>query len=264
MLYATLEDRAVIRLSGGDRITFLQGLITNDATKLAQGSPLYAALLSPQGKFLHDFFLIPQAEHILLDVNNDRAADLLARLSLYRLRSKITMETTALKVTALWDSPAAPPHPIIIADPRLPALGWRIYGEPDIAGATPGDYEAHRIRLGVPDGAKDMHIDKSLLLEGDFETLHGVSFAKGCYVGQEVTARSKFRGQLRKRLYAVEATKALPDTGSVIHCNGVEIGELRSVSGHYGLALLRNDLMEGNAEPLMAGDVALTLSPAHS
>lgn len=261
MLYATLSDRTVIRLSGEDRIAFLQGLITNDANLLTQGEVLYAALLSPQGKFLHDFFLIPYAEQILLDINKTRAADLIGRFNVYKLRSKVQIEMTDMKVTALWDNPISqqPPAALSYPDPRLPALGWRVYGEVDISGATQGDYEFHRVTLGVPDGATDMHIEKSFLLEFDFERLRGVNFSKGCYVGQEVTARSKFRGQVRRQLTRISAEKILPPLGTSVTSDGVIIGELRSTSGSVGLALLNIEALEKAASPLMAGDIPITV-----
>lgn len=257
MLYSHLSDRTVIALSGEDRIPFLQGLITNDANLLTQDVALYAAMLSPQGKFLHDFFLIPNGEEILLDINKHRAADLIARLNIYKLRSKISIQPIECKVSACWDAPAPPPLEDIIADPRLSALGWRIYGDAKLPEASLADYETHRITLGIPDGATDMHIDKSFLLEFAFENLHGVSFSKGCYVGQEVTARSKFRGQVRKQIYCVSSEKILPTLGATITSNGMPIGELRSTSGHHGIALLKIEELEKITAPLMAGDVQI-------
>ena len=121
-----------------------------------------------------------------------------------------------------------------------------------------GDYETHRIALGVPDGAKDMHADKSLLLQFGLDKLNGVSFSKGCYVGQEVTARSKFRGQVRKALYCVSADSALPPLGTGVTSAGHDIGELRSVSGTIGLALLKSDELEKITAPLLAGDIEIT------
>lgn len=252
MTHAFLHDRSVVSIAGDDRIAFLQGLITNDATLLEHSHALYAALLSPQGKFLHDFFLIPQAERILLDVNAGRAADLLARFNLYKLRAKVNIQPLpSYKVLAVWDA-AAPAE--AIPDPRLAALGVRIYGENLAAPGEAGDYEAHRIALGIPDGAKDMHIDKTLLLEFHFESLHGVSFSKGCYVGQEVTARSKFRGQVRKQLYSVAADTPLPAPGTIITAGAEEVGELRSVSGTRGLAVMKADILRNNdAAPVAAG-----------
>ena len=275
MWYSPLHDRSVIALSGEDVIAFLQGLITQDANKLAQGEMLYACLLSQQGKFLHDFFLIPQSERILLDVNKERAADLMARLAMYKLRSKVMVEATDIKVTAMWSENTSSPRwrgeleggDSMIVDPRINILGHRLYQSPPFippqAGKEEwvvGDYEAHRIALGVPDGAKDMHADKSLLLQFGLDKLNGVSFSKGCYVGQEVTARSKFRGQVRKALYCVSADSALPPLGTGVTSAGHDIGELRSVSGTIGLALLKSDELEKITAPLLANDVPLTVT----
>mgnify|MGYP000420293001 CR=1 FL=1 len=259
MPYAHLNDRAVLLLSGDDRVTFLQGLITNDTEKLAQGEALYAALLSPQGKFLHDFFLVPEGNHILIDIHHNRAADLMARLNIYKLRSKIMIAPQPdMHVTAAWEIPAPAQGEHVIADPRHPTLGWRIYGKAAAPTHDPhGDYEAHRIALGIPDGVKDMTVDKSLLLEFGFDALHGLSFSKGCYVGQEVTARSKFRGQVRKQLYRVESDAALPASGTSITTGSTVVGELRSTSGKQGLALLKTEEVEKAELPLMAGDTPL-------
>lgn len=258
MFFSTLHDRAVIALSGKDMVSFLQGLITQDATQLSAGEMLYALLLSPQGKFLHDFFLIPQEERILLDVNKEHVTDLVARLNIYKLRSKVNIEQTNIEVMACWGE-GSDILQAAYRDLRHPELGVRMYGAVKIANGEEGDYEAHRITLGIPDGAKDLHIDKSLPLEFGLDKLNAISFSKGCYVGQEVTARSKFRGQVRKALYRVLSKQPLPPLGTAITLNGEMIGELRSTHGTVGLALLRIESLANLITPLMAGDVALTL-----
>ena len=149
-MYALLSQRGVISVSGGDRVDFLQGLVTNDVRKLAQGHALYAALLTPQGKFLHDFFLIAREDAILLDCDKAQISTLLKRLSMYKLRSKVTIEATEMGVAAAWGT-TAPEHGF--ADPRLPELGFRIFGGAPAADATEEDYNRHRLALGVPDGA---------------------------------------------------------------------------------------------------------------
>jgi len=256
MYLSQLPQRSVLALEGPDRIVFLQGLITNDATHLANG-PLYAALLSPQGRFLHDMFLVSEGERILIDVHAGRADDLLKRLNAYKLRSKVKIEPLPeYKVAALWGEGDAPQG--AIRDPRVAAMGWRFYGEVLPQGFAAGNYEHHRIMLGVPDGAQDMTIDRSLIMEFDIEALHGVSFSKGCYVGQEVTARSKFRGAVRKKLYNVHGNAALPAPGTEITLDGKPVGELKSTSGEYGLALLRHEDIQNASTALMAGDVAIS------
>jgi folate-binding protein YgfZ len=211
MFYAFLQNRAVISLSGDDSVDFLQGLISNDARRLLEDKPVYAALLSPQGRFLHDFFLVPVQGKILIDVQADRAKDLFSRLKLYRLRSKVEiMMDEQFLVAALWEGELDLPLPLdgkIYQDPRLLEMGYRFVGTQaalkELASqnkyslAEEGGYENFRLSMAVPD-TKDMIVEKSLLLECGFEELHGVDFSKGCYVGQEVTARSKFRGQVRK------------------------------------------------------------------
>lgn len=255
MPFAHLTDRSAFRLSGDDAIPFLQGLITNDATRLARGEPLYAALLSPQGKFLHDFFLVPHEGAILLDTNKEKAPDLIKRLTIYRLRSKVLIEPVEMEVWALWDVDPSSEF-FFIEDPRHELLGDRLYSPRPTQQAEPADYEAHRIALGIPDGAKDMKFEKSLLLEFHFEALHGVSFSKGCYVGQEVTARSKFRGQVRKQLYQIFAGSALPPHGTEVMADGRPVGELLSVSGAQGLALLRSEELQ-NAQNVTANEIRL-------
>lgn len=258
MYYATLADRVIVALSGDDVHDFLQGLITNDVGALEKHGAIYAAMLSPQGKFLHDFFVVAHGDEIWLDVNKARADDLLARLKTYKLRSKVNISLRPdVAIRACWGEGALQGIP----DPRLVQMGTRIYGEfVAPTQAEEADYEAHRIALGMFDGAKDMLIDKSLLLEFAFEDVHGVSFSKGCYVGQEVTARSKFRGQVRKHLFQVHAEKPLPAPDTLITLQGAEVGVLRSVSGHVGLAVLRmEDVSHANEMmPLMANDVAIT------
>lgn len=261
MPLAHLSDRAIIRISGDDRISFLQSLITNDASKLTQGEAIYAALLSPQGKFLHDFILIPEAEHLLMDIHDSHADAIIARMSLYRLRAKVAFERIAMPVAACWEEGPLPADAggHYIPDPRMAALGWRLYGPQPPATASLEAYHEQRIRLGVPEGALDMHVNQSLLLEFGFEALHGVSFSKGCYIGQEVTARSKFRGQVRRQLCPVVAPHPLPAIGTPVMREGEVVGELRSISGSHGLALLRMEALEQTAAGLMAGGVPLQI-----
>ncbi len=275
MAYALLSNRRLLKLAGDDTLAFLQGLITNDISKLGEGELMYAALLSPQGKFLHDFFIARWKEAYWLDVDASRLADLRQRLMMYRLRSKVTIDVAdeSLGVAAIWEQhiPAAD-ELMLAADPRLAAMGQRLMGEVHAIGAFCAGhaivhasldvYEQWRIIHGIPDGVQDMIVDKSLLLEFGYEDLHGVDFKKGCYVGQEVTARSKFRAQLKKYLHQVSSGgDALPAPGTPIHAGDSVVGEMRSSSGPYGLALLRvEELHQAIAAgaTLMAGDVAIT------
>ncbi|MEK9967854.1 MAG: folate-binding protein [Ferrovibrio sp.] len=265
---AALPDRALLRISGapgeaGLAAGFLNPLISSDVAAEA-GRAVYAALLTPQGKFLHDFLVYTQRpDSLLIDVAAERRADLKRRLTLYRLRAKVEIaEQDGWQGYALFGSgqlPAMDSEAVLFTDPRLPALGWRLWlpaGMPPplmITGAAA--YEAHRIALGVPDGARDIEIDKGLLLENHFEALHGVDFRKGCYIGQELTARTKYRGLLKKQLYRVQAAQDLPPSGTPVMAGGQEAGMLRSVSGSSGLALLRLDAV---SQPLDAAGIALT------
>jgi folate-binding protein YgfZ len=247
MHYSQLLNRKLIEISGDDAVVFLQGLVSNDVARLKEGDAAYAALLSPQGKFLHDFFLLRQHDTILMDCDAASLSDLLARLAMYKLRAKVTISAKEeLGIVAVWGDQKSPMGGF--ADPRLTDMGWRIPGnvkaicdqceQQGIRAAAPDAYERLRLESGLPDGARDMVRDKSLLLEFGFEDLHGVDFAKGCYVGQEVTARSKYRGQVRKFIYRVEAHETLPETGTPVTLDGAPAGEIRSSLGNAGLALL--------------------------
>jgi folate-binding protein YgfZ len=250
MYFTPLPQRSVLAVSGTDAESFLQGLISNDLRKLAPDAMLYAAMLSPQGKFLHDFFLTRRGDMILMDCDGARANDLVSRLTLYKLRAAVTIEKLSEPVIAAWDGKTEQGFP----DPRLPEMGYRIIGTADTKDWQKADvvaYEKHRLTLGIPDGAQDMIIDKSFLLELGFEQLHGVDFNKGCYVGQEVTARSKFRGQVRKHIYQVQGEDELPPLGTKILQDGVEVGEVRSHIENIGLAILRIEAVEKKS-PLTA------------
>ncbi|WP_439515339.1 CAF17-like 4Fe-4S cluster assembly/insertion protein YgfZ [Oceanibaculum nanhaiense] len=278
-----LPPRRLLRVSGEDRQTFLQGLVSNDVAKATPERAIWSALLTAQGKFLHDFFLVEQDGAYLLDAEADRIDDLKRRLSLYRLRAKAAIEavegwTVAIAwgegVLAALDLPdeagAAVPFGggVAFADPRLAGAGARLYlpdvAALDAAGFTPGEaaaYDRLRISLGLPDGSRDMQVEKAILLENGFDELHGVDWKKGCYVGQELTARTKYRGLIKKRLLPVGITGPLPEPGAIIEADGREAGEMRSaVDGpdfSVGLALLRLEALESGAA-LTIGETVLT------
>jgi tRNA-modifying protein YgfZ len=247
-MIAHLHDRAVIGISGQDARDFLQGMITNDVRKLAPETPLYAALLTPQGKVLFDFLLHEREGYILLDCEAAKEDALKKRLTMYRLRSKVTIETcTALTVMASWNR-AAPG----CDDPRLAALGSRIVVPSsdvptDVRGAD--EYLAHRLACGVPEGS-DFGQDRMFALDADLDELHALSFEKGCYVGQELTARMKHRGTARKRLLPVATLDGsrLPGEEGAIVADGQEIGNLASAYGALGFALVRLDRLAETAQ----------------
>lgn len=248
---AELSDRAVLRIAGADARPFLQGLLTNDVDALAPDKPLWAGLLSPQGKYLFDMILFDAGDALLADVPAARAEELRKRLSMYKLRRDVSVEVTPLKVFAAWDGESAAPY-----DPRLPGLGRRWVAEGAETNASLDDYVAHRLALGVPDSG-DYPVDKLMWLESNAFELNGVSFTKGCYVGQENTARMHHRDKLRKRLlpvlFAVE-----PGEDRSLRAGDREAGELVSHHGDRGVALMRVEYVE-DGEPLTLGGVPVTV-----
>lgn len=238
---AELPARGIIAVTGDDRASFLQGLVSNDVALAAPGHPIFAAFLTPQGKWLADFLIFAEADRLLLDVEAGQIAMLVQKLSRFRLRMKVALAevTDTLAVYAGWDGPS----PVGASpDPRLPALGWRMIAPRGLpTTATADDWDAHRLKLGVPDGSRDLESDKTVLLEAGYDELAAISWTKGCYMGQELTARTKYRGLLKRRLVRVEGV--LPPPGTPILRDGVEVGSMRSGRGTVGLAVLRLDAM---------------------
>ena len=265
--YAILEDREILAISGTDARSFLQAMISNDASKIAPEVSIYAAMLTPQGKFLHDFIISQNEDSFLLDTEKRRVSELAKNLNLFRLGSDVRISTKAdrLLVAALWQKEGLPifnnsPKPgnteqisncSVILDPRLTALGYRIIGAPkDIkklwsnklpTAPTKSNYDIHRLKVGVPDGSRDIQVNKSFLLESNFEELNGVAFDKGCYIGQENTARQKHRGTIRRRLIKVHISGPPPNEGEIITWENGEIGQIRSVNNTCGMATVRLD-----------------------
>jgi folate-binding protein YgfZ len=266
-----LADRSVLRVAGADARKYLQGLITSDIGKAEGGTAIHAGLLSPQGKILFDFFVIAVDSGYLIDVSQDKAAELAKRLAFYRLRAQVEIvEKPSLTVAAAWSGePRVPQGAIAYPDSRLPEIGFRLLlpagasaADLGCASASEADYQALRIRLGVPEGGRDYEFGDIFPHEALFDQLNGVDFAKGCFVGQEVVSRMQHRGTARKRIVPVEGAKPLPASGTSIEAGGVPIGALGSVSGACALALVRLDRAEeaiARGTPLMAADVGLTL-----
>lgn len=259
MSIALLPDRGVLEVAGPDRAAFLQGLVSNDVSQLVPGQAVWAALLTPQGKWLADFFVIETGEAFLIDAEREAIPALVQRLSRFRLRSKVTLRDASAEwhVHAAWDTPP-PGSEVVAADPRLPEAGWRVlHATPLPTDASAEDYDRHRLALGLPDGSRDMAAEKSVLLEGGFDELNGVSWSKGCYMGQELTARTRYRGLLKRRLIPVEVAGPLPDPGAILtDAAGTEVGEMRSGREGRGLALLRLDALD--RAPFRAGEAMLT------
>jgi folate-binding protein YgfZ len=283
--YLVLDDRGLLAVAGDDRHDFLQGLISNDIQKATAERAIYASLLTAQGRYLHDFFVAEQNGTFLLDAEAARLDDLRRRLTLYRLRSKVTLAPLPDRVVvalfgadalAALDLPAEPGRAkafaggIVFVDPRISGMGARAVIQRErleaiaAAGFAAGPREAYdrlRASLGVPDGSRDLPVEKALLLENGFDELNGVDWKKGCYVGQEVTARMKYRALVRKRLLPVRIEGEAPAPGTAIMLDAEDAGEMRSAAGGWGLALLRLDVVEKaerEGRPLAAGGASLT------
>ncbi len=256
---ALLPDRGVVELAGADRVAFLQGLVSNDVTEAAPGRALWAALLTPQGKWLADFFILADEGRLLLDCERADAEWLVRHLGRYRLRSVVTLadHSSSLAVHAAWDgAPVLPDGAIAAPDPRLPEAGWRVLSDTKLAEtAGPEDWDRHRLALGLPAGSRDMEREKTTLLEAGFDELGGVSWSKGCYMGQELTARTKYRGLVKRRLVPVAIAGPTPDPGTLVVARGAEVGVMRSSRDDLGLAALRVDAL---AQPLECGAARLT------
>ncbi len=246
-MLAPLPGRAVIEVSGDDRVSFLQGLVSNDVADAAPGRAVWAALLTPQGKWLADFFILSDCERLLLDCEAGQAAMLAQRLTRFRLRAKVAVQPAPLLVYAAWGG-AAPDAGIVAPDPRTAGAGWRILSETPLpSNGTVADWDLHRLALGLPDGSRDMEAEKTTLLEAGFDELNGVSWTKGCYMGQELTARTKYRGLLKRRLVPVRIEGPVPAAGLPVLRAGVEAGTMRSGAPGMGMALLRLDaIASGN------------------
>ena len=273
--------RGLLLLTGDDRSSFLQGLVSNDVRKLSPTQAIWAALLTPQGKYLHDFFVAALGDGWLIDGEGARIADLKRRLGIYKLRARIALEDVSdrFEVLQAWGAEAGAPlgltepgqaiergGTVAFLDPRLGDLGLRLIAPKETGAATlealgyaPGngaDWDRLRLGQGVPDGSRDMVLEKAILLENGFDELHGVAWDKGCYIGQELTARTKYRGLLKKRLMPVAIDGPLPAPGTLILRDGQEAGEIRSGRDGLALALVRLDALDA-AGPLTAGEATV-------
>ncbi len=275
--FSLLPHRSVIAVSGPDRAEFLQGLISNDTAKVVAGGAMWAALLTPQGRFLNDMFVAGEgADTFLLETERERAPALAKKLKMYTLRSKVTVEdrSATMEVAVVFGAGADRLVPLAGAtsfvDPRLAELGVRVLAPVGrtaallsahgVGEAPPDAYERRRLELGVPDGSRDLPVEKALLLESGFDELNGVDWKKGCYMGQELTARTKYRGLIKRRLFPVRIEGALPPPGTPIHHGDKEVGEIRSGAGDRALAMLQLEASRGVA--LTAADARVVAEPA--
>jgi hypothetical protein len=277
---ALLSDRGVVAVTGEDAGKLLHGLVTNDMALLGVSPAIHAGLLTPQGKILFDFFVVKTGRGYLLETAREKAGDLVKRLALYKLRAKVEIDdvSSQFTVAVLWGGAdlagKTTPPAAAFADPRLPALGWReliplsrspVAGDAATIAATEQHYHAHRIALGVPEGGKDYAFGDTFPHEALFDQLNGVSFTKGCYVGQEVVSRMEHRGTMRKRVVPVVAGAPLPPPGTEIKAGDVTIGTLGSVAGSRGLALMRLDRaaeFAANGIPMRAGSILMEIQLA--
>ncbi len=281
------ESRAILALAGEDRQAFLQGLVSNDLRQVGPERAIHAAFLTAQGKYLHDFFIAALGDLYLLDAEAERRGDLLKRLSLYKLRSRIRLEDAQASFTVAFlygeaalaqaELPARPGAAraweggILYVDPRHAGWGARAILPRATAataltglGFAPGsfaDYDRRRIALGLADGSRDLVVEKSILLENGFDEWGSIDWQKGCYLGQELTARTKYRGLVKKRLLPVAIEGAPPPLATPLYCAGIEAGEMRGAhaDGKSGLALIRLDrLPEILAKGLESGPTRLS------
>ncbi|MGY6647128.1 MAG: CAF17-like 4Fe-4S cluster assembly/insertion protein YgfZ [Salinarimonas sp.] len=251
MPLARLDDRAVLHVAGEAAHGFLDGLITSDVDNAQPGKPIFAALLTPQGKILFDFFLhvAPESESgFLIDCRRDMLPDLAKRLKFYRLRAKVTLDERAddLAVIAGWGDAPVPDTALAAGrDPRLAALGWRAIVKADDAPASDAsgdDYKTHRMGLGMPEGGHDYAFGETFPHEALMDRNGGVDFAKGCYVGQEVVSRMQHRGTARTRVVPVKAVAgALPEPGAEITAGGKVVGTCVSTAQGRAMAKIRLD-----------------------
>lgn len=238
----TLDDRAVISISGEDARSLLQGLVTVDMDRLEQSGHVFGALLAPQGKIQFDFFIHAKGDDFLIDIDQTCAADFLKRMMMYKLRSKVALAdvSQANHVVVAWgdNGDGAP-------DARLEAMGSRIINnEKPAASATVHDYHNHRISLGVPEGGKDFAFDDIFPHDAMMDVLAGVDFKKGCYVGQEVVSRVHHRATARKRFYIINSSQPLPEAGGTVMLGDKAVGGFAMAQGTCALGLLRMDKVE--------------------
>ncbi len=253
--FTVLPDRAVFDISGDDAKGFLQGLVTSDVEQLANGDAAHAGLLTPQGKIMFDFFVIGQNNGYVIDCAVSQIDEIIKRLTFYKLRAKVEIAAKPdLAVAAVWDENVSTGL-LQFDDPRLAGMGQRVIGDPAalaaLSNATPDDYLAHRITLGIADTA-DIGSSQTFPHEANFDQLGGVSFSKGCYVGQEVVSRMQHRGTARSRIIPVSFEGEISEPNADIRAGGKKIGQMLSTVSGHGLALVRLDRAKSASE---AGDV---------
>lgn len=265
-----LPSRAILAVAGVEATPFLQSLITNDINRASETEAVYAALLTAQGKYLFDFFILRHGDGYLLDVEAVRKQALVERLNFYKLRAAVTVQD-ASHLWSVWaffgsdsvSQDARMQGTMVFPDPRCTAAGWRAFVPAKEARQETGafaDYEQVRLMLGLADGSRDMDVEQRFILEANFAELHGVDFKKGCYIGQEMTARMAHRGVLKKRIMPVRVEGLLPAPHTPLWSGTHQAGHMLSGQGAIALALVR---LEHWRAPLVAANgVSLVPCPA--
>ena len=280
--YTILKNRGVLEISGEDRKAFLQGLISNNVDDISENRAIYAALLTPQGKYLFDFFISEISNSLYLDCELNRLDELIKKLSIYKLRADINLVDrsndyivgtiygeTPIDLLQMHECPGKTRSIYggkIYVDPRIAAVGFRLMLPREqlknflnflpLQEKSEDSFDYLRIMLGLPDGSRDLIPEKSILLENGFNELNGIDWNKGCYMGQELTARTKYRGLIKKRLVPAKIMGPTPLSGATITKAGRKVGEMRSSLHDIGLALIRTEhicpesLNAGNTELL--------------
>ncbi|MFZ5617415.1 MAG: YgfZ/GcvT domain-containing protein [Pseudomonadota bacterium] len=242
-MQGVLSTRSVIRIAGEDARNFLQGLVTQDVLHIAEGNAVFTALLTPQGKILFDFFLVPAPKGFFIDCDMTSAAALLKRLALYKLRAKVAISNEPDLAVAIGrlEGSAFASYP----DPRLKELPHRIViaRERDASSAD-DDYNLLRLSLGVPEFGRDFEADEVFLLDVNYDALNAVSYQKGCFVGQEVTSRMKRKAEVRKRTLIARFDGEAPAKGTPLMSGDAAVGELLSGRNDVALALVRLDRLK--------------------
>lgn len=264
-----LIDRGVIKIAG-DATALLHKVITNTMLDFPAGESRFSALLTAQGKLLFDFFILPLPEGpehgYYIDCNKDQTADLIKRLTFHRMRAKFTIEdqNETLGIAAFWGSePPAGLEGIVYKDTRAEGMGSRVIAPLSELAKLPNDqtgYEAHRVSLGVPKGGVDFPYGDTFVHDANLDYVHGVDFKKGCYVGQEVVARVHFRQSARKRIIKLHFDGPAPQVGAQIMAGETSIGQVSSVAGSEGLAMLRLDKLDdakAAGQAVKAGEAAV-------
>ncbi len=261
-----LDNRRLVKISGSEAESFLQGILTCDLEKIPPSGAGFGGLLSPQGKILFDFIVVRENSSFLLDTDAEHADELVRRLTFYRLRADVTLElcNSEIRVFAIWGSEISHnKETIMVVEPRMSDMGWRVYSKSvpvDIEPVGQEIYNAHRIKLGVPEGGIDYHYGKAFPHEALYDQTGGVDFSKGCYIGQEVVSRMHHRGTARKRIIQISSKNMIPAPGTKITVREKSAGKITSCSGHIGMAIVRLDHIGqavNSGEAVLAAGVTL-------